>query len=59
MSPEPNTAYTNLVGPTVPTGKGEAPKFNFDLIFDHPPFVSLAKFVKVNNRGKLIHDRNG
>ncbi len=58
-APEPNTAYTSLVGPTAPTGEEEAPKFIFDETFDPPPFAAVAKVGKVNNRGKPVHDRHG
>jgi len=57
--PEPNTAFTNLVGPTVPTGEAEAPKFDFNETFDRPPFTAMTKVVKVNSRGKPAHDRHG
>jgi len=57
--PEPNTAFTTLVGPTAPPGEGEAPNFNFNEMFDHPPFVALAKVVKVNDRAKPVHYRYG
>jgi hypothetical protein len=59
QAPQPNTAFTNLVGPTVPTGEAEEPKFNFNEMFDCPPFVALAKVVKVTNRGKPVHHRHG
>jgi hypothetical protein len=40
-----------LVEPTFPTdGEGEASKFNFDETFDHPPFVTSAKVVKVEHQ---------
>ena len=57
--PEPNIAFTNLVGPTVPTGEAEAPKFDFNETFDRPPFTAMTKVVKVNSRGKPAHDRHG
>jgi hypothetical protein len=28
-------------------------------MFDHPPFVALAKVVKVNDRAKPVHYRHG
>jgi hypothetical protein len=56
---EPNTKFRSLVGPTIPSGEGEAPKFNFDETFDRPPFTALAKVVKINRWGNPIHDRHG
>jgi hypothetical protein len=47
------------VGPTVPMGQVEVPKYNFNEEFDHPPFTALATVVKQNNRGRPVFDRQG
>jgi hypothetical protein len=47
------------LGQQVSTGKREAPKLNYDEAFDRPPFIALAKVVKVNKRGKPVNDRHG
>jgi hypothetical protein len=56
---EPNQQHRNLVGPTVPTGQAEAPKYNFSEQFDRPPFTALATVVKLNNKGRPVFDRLG
>jgi hypothetical protein len=56
---EPNQHHPHLVGPTVPTGQQEAPKFNFAETFDRPPFTAMTSSVKVNAHGKPLHGRNG
>jgi hypothetical protein len=56
---EPNQQYSNLVGPTVPSGQAEAPKYNFEETFDRPPFTAVSSTVKLNTRGKPVHDRKG
>ena len=56
---EPNQQHPNLVGPTVPTGQAEAPKYNFNEEFDRPPFVAKSTVAKVNNKGKPVFDRQG
>jgi hypothetical protein len=40
-------------------GQVEAPKYNFNEEFDHPPFTALATVVKQNNRGRPVFDRQG
>jgi hypothetical protein len=56
---EPNRQYTNLVGPTVPAGQSEAPKYNFDEAFDWPPLIGTSKVVKLNHSSKPVHDWSG
>jgi hypothetical protein len=54
---EPNGQYTNLVRSSVPPGQTEADKYNFDDAFDWLPFIATSHVVKVNNRGKPVHDQ--
>jgi hypothetical protein len=56
---EPNQQHPSLVGPTVPTGQAEAPKYNFNEQFDRPPFTALATVVKQNRNGRPVFDRQG
>ncbi len=51
--------HQHLVGPTVPTGEAEAPKYNFDEAFDRPPFTAMSPVVKHTSRGKPVYDRQG
>jgi hypothetical protein len=51
--------HLNLVGPTVPTEEAEAPKYNFDEVFDRPPFTAVSPIVKHTSRGKPVSDRQG
>jgi hypothetical protein len=56
---EPNVQHQNLVGPTVLTGEAEAPKYNFDKVFDRLPFTAMSPVVKHTSRGKPVYDRQG
>ncbi len=47
------------MGPTVPTGQAEAPKYNFNEQFDRPLFTALATVVKQNRNGRPVFDRQG
>jgi len=51
--------HLNLVGPTVPTEEAEAPKYNFDEVFDRPPFTAVSPIVKHTSRGKPVSHRQG
>jgi len=52
------TRNSNLVGPTILTGEKECTKYNFDEIFDRPPFTAMSKVVELNVKGKPIKDKH-
>ena len=56
---EPNR-NSNLIALTIPTGEKECTKYNFDDIFDHPPFTAKSKTISlIGMRGQVMKDKDG